>query len=168
MTTRGGFAAHLESLQQLRVRADRRTASHPIGFVRSRDHENDTDLRVDEQVLHPVDAVVARPVGDQQCAVVEELNEARRIALGRTVDAGPIRAGEHQERRCRDEGAPDLGNVVGFSVTGGGSLEYPLLNESCQHRNCDVGRTTPFKRFRVSENSRNVSYCPDLEPLLMG
>src|SRR5205814_5466249 len=58
------LAANLESLQQLRVRADRRAAGHAIGFVRSRDHENDTDLPVDEQVLHPVDAVIARPVGD--------------------------------------------------------------------------------------------------------
>ncbi len=34
--------------------------------------------------------------------------------LGRTVDAGTVRGRDHQERRCPDEGASDLGDVVGF------------------------------------------------------
>src|SRR5581483_655252 len=62
----------------------------------------------------PVDAIVARPIGDQQRALVEQLHEARRIALGRTVDARPVGSREHEKRRRRDKRAADFGDVVGF------------------------------------------------------
>src|SRR6266550_3418016 len=59
-----------------------------------------------EKITDRVDPVVAEPVGDQEGLVVDDLDEAGRIALWRGV-AAPRRVarGNDEERRQRDKGA---------------------------------------------------------------
>ena len=49
-------------------------------------HEDNPDFRIGDDVFHAVNAVVAGPIGDQNRAVVKQLDEAWPIALGRAVD----------------------------------------------------------------------------------
>ena len=42
-------------------------------------------MRIVQEVLHPVEALVAGAIGDDDAAVVEDEDEAWRIAFGRDV-----------------------------------------------------------------------------------
>ena len=56
--------------------------------------------------------------------------------LGRTIDAGPVQGPDHQEWRCRDKGAPDLGDMVGSLWRSGSTLAYIFARWS---RNNGIG-----------------------------
>src|SRR3989454_4029380 len=78
-------------------------------FLAARDEEDRPDVRVLEEVTHPVQSLVARPVRDHEVAVVEDADEPRRVALGRDV-APPLgaRRGQEEEGRAPDEGTAVL------------------------------------------------------------
>src|SRR5213594_3044022 len=55
-------------------------------------------------ITSPFEALVARPVGNDEVLGVEHVHEARRVALGRDVAATPrIRRCDQHERRRGDE-----------------------------------------------------------------
>src|SRR6185312_16019807 len=106
-----------EALFQRRIDADRGAAIDAIGLVGAGSEEDDPDLRILEKVLHPVDAVVAGPVGNEQgLAVVLDLDKARRIALGRAIEAMRSAGREHEKGRGRDEGAAQRVDMVDLFV----------------------------------------------------
>ena len=95
---------HRQGLEPGRVGGQRGPSVQPERLVHARNHEQQSHLRVLENVPQRVHAVVAGPVGQEDGAIVEDLDETRRIAPRRAVDP-PVRAGrgEDHERREPDE-----------------------------------------------------------------
>ena len=71
--------------EQRRRADDRRAAVDAQRVLEAGDEEQQADRRVGQQVAHGVDAVVARPVGDQKRRVVEDPDETPGVALRRDV-----------------------------------------------------------------------------------
>ena len=71
--------------QELRIFRDPRAAVDAQRLLASGNEEDQADVRIGQQVLHPVEALVAGAIGDDDAAVVEDEDEAWRIALGRDV-----------------------------------------------------------------------------------
>src|SRR3989449_7999912 len=72
-----------QRLEELVVADDPCAPVHTERFLAARDEEDRPDVRVLEEVPHPVQPPVARPVRDHEVAVVEGAGEARRAAPGR-------------------------------------------------------------------------------------
>ena len=92
------------------VRADLRIARNPRLAVdaqrlfAARHEEDQADVRVRQQIEHAVQPFVARAFGDDESPIVEDLDEAGGIALGRHVASSVApRGGEQEERRACDE-----------------------------------------------------------------
>src|SRR2546426_12843472 len=117
----GALVVGPHRLEELVVADDPCAPVHTERFLAARDEEDRPDVRVLEEVPHPVQPPVARPVRDHEVAVVEDADEARRVALGRDV-ASPPRAPRSQEEegRPRDEGA------AGARGDGDGLLDPPV------------------------------------------
>src|SRR2546423_667721 len=90
------LSVHSKTLLQGRIDAHPGPAVNPISFVRAGNEEDQRDAWVLDQVFDAVYAIVAAPIGDQQCsAVVLDLYEARLVALGRAVE--PVAASCRQD-----------------------------------------------------------------------
>jgi hypothetical protein len=101
---RGHLALRLAPREQILVADDPATAVHPQRLLHARNQEDEANVRVLQQILHAVQALVARPVGDQQPALVEDEDEPWRIALRRHVALpGGARRRQQQEGRAGDE-----------------------------------------------------------------
>src|SRR5690606_12133684 len=91
---------------QVGVERQARLAIDPEGLVHPRDHEDEADGGVLEDVLPRVEPVVARPVGDGERPAVQDPDETRTIALGRDVRvAGSVLRPDQQEGGLADEAA---------------------------------------------------------------
>src|SRR2546422_4505098 len=99
-------------LEELVVADDPCAPVHTERFLAARDEEDRPDVRVLEEVPHPVQSPVARPVRDYEVAVVEDADEPRRVALRRDV-APPLgaRRSQEEERRAPNEGTAVLAEV---------------------------------------------------------
>src|SRR6185436_1354795 len=62
-----------------------RLAVDPHRVVDARNHEQDTDFGIGDDVEHGIGAIVAGPVGNDQRLVVDDAHEARRIAARRNI-----------------------------------------------------------------------------------
>ena len=71
-----------------RPTADDGLAVHPKRLVDSRYQKQQTHLGIAQDVVQRIDAVVAAPVGDQQGAIVCDLDEAGKIAARGIVGHG--------------------------------------------------------------------------------
>ena len=93
--------------------------------------------RVLEQVPHPVEALVARAVRDQQGPVVHHQDEAGGVALGAHVAAArAVRGGHEHEGRPRDEGPAMLvepADVLAQGDLGGLAHQRAQLVEGSHH-----------------------------------
>src|SRR5207247_253750 len=98
-----------QRLEDLVVADDPCAPVHTERLLAARDEEDRPDVRVLEEVPHPVQSPVARSVRDHEVAVVEDADEPRRGALRRDV-APPLgaRRGQEEEGRPRDESAAVL------------------------------------------------------------
>ena len=67
--------------------------------------EQQADPRIDDQVAQRVEAVVATPIGHQQRSLVDDPDEARRVATRRAVEAVGTGGGDEHERRRLDVGS---------------------------------------------------------------
>src|SRR2546425_3594966 len=105
----GTLVAGPHRLEELVAANDPRAPVHTERLLTARDEEDRPDVRVLEEVTHPVQSLVARPVRDHEVAVVEDADEPRRVTLGRDV-APPLgaRRGQEEKGRPRDEGAAVL------------------------------------------------------------
>ena len=108
-----GLAARGEPREQIGIGGERRGPVHAHGLGRAREHEDHADARVREDVLEPVDELVARAIRDHERALVLDQAEARLVALRRRVEA-PLRVArrEHEERRALDVLARLVGDHV--------------------------------------------------------
>src|SRR3974390_3608150 len=97
------LAADRKTLQQIGIDRDCRAPVHPQGLADARNEKQQRDARIAHKVAHAVDAVVAGAVGNGECLLVEDADEAGRIALRRTVE--PLRAAgrDRDERRGFDQ-----------------------------------------------------------------
>jgi len=99
--------------------------------------------RVLDHVLDTVDPIVAAPIGDQQCAaVILDLDEARLVALGRTVEPVTASCRQDKKRGRRDEGTSHRIDVVDFLP------EDTLCSISCLaiYLICAPAATAPRRR----------------------
>src|SRR2546429_130881 len=123
----GALVVGRQQLEDLRVTNDRGAPVHAERLLAARNEEDRPDVRVLEQVSHAVQALVARPIGDYEAAVVEDADEPGRVALGRDVArARATRRRQEEEGRARDERAAVLvqdGDVF---------LERPLARRAHQ------------------------------------
>ena len=95
---------HLARGEQLRVVDDPRAAVDAKRVVDARDQEQQRDPVVLEQVRERVGELVSRPVGQEQRPLVEDPDEAGRIAARRHVEPAVGPAGrDDDERRALDE-----------------------------------------------------------------
>src|SRR5712691_994782 len=100
------LAVDRAGFEQCRVRGDASAPVHPQRLAQPGHEKDQPDARGGQEIADRVDPVIAEPVGDQQRLVVEHLDKARRVALGRGVDAARrVGRGDHQKRRQRDERA---------------------------------------------------------------
>src|SRR5438132_1305013 len=104
----GSLVVGRQRLEDVVVADDPRAPVHTERFLAARDEEDRPDVRVLEEVPHPVQSPVARPVRDHEVAIVEDADEAWRVALGRDV-ASPLGARRSQEEEGQ---APDEGTAV--------------------------------------------------------
>src|SRR5262245_30016240 len=95
--------------QDVFVAHDGGAAVHAQRLLPARDQEDQTHVGIREDVAHAIEPLVARPVGDDQPILVQDVHEARLIALGRDIAlARGIRGRQQQEWRERDEPAARL------------------------------------------------------------
>jgi len=81
-------------------------AVDPQRVASARDHEDQSDVRVVQDVARSVDAAVAGTIQDRDRALVEHVRESRRVAPGADV-AGPVRRrGRHEAQRRGGEPLP--------------------------------------------------------------
>ena len=108
-----GLAARGEPRQQLGIRGECGGSVHAHGLRRAGQHEDHADARADEDVLEPVDELVARPIRDHERALVLDQAEPGLVALRRRVEMAVGVAGrEHEEGRAFDVGAGLVGDRV--------------------------------------------------------
>ncbi len=81
------LAVNCQRIEKLRVGGDPRAAIDAQGFIDARHKKDHADPRPLYEVAERIDPVVAEPVGNQQRRVVDHVDEARRVALGRGVAA---------------------------------------------------------------------------------
>jgi hypothetical protein len=79
------FAADGEPGLEGRVTNDPGLAAHTQCVTMAGDHEDQRDVRARDHVGERIETVIAWPVGNRQRFVVENGDEARRIALRRNV-----------------------------------------------------------------------------------
>ena len=88
--------AHDHVVEERRIPHDRGPAVDAQGVAAARDDEDESDVRIAEDVVEPVGPPVAEPLGDRDGRVVEHHGEAARIALRRHVQRTVLVG-------CRDE-----------------------------------------------------------------
>ena len=98
-----------------RIHGNPRGPVDPEGLVEPWDEEDDTDLRVGQDVLQRVELVVAGPVRNEKGGVVDDFHEAGRIPLGRGVTMGR----ENKKWAERDEAAPMFVEFLKFELEDG-------------------------------------------------
>jgi hypothetical protein len=85
--------------QQALIVGDASGAVDAQRLVHAGHQEKHADARIDEQVGHGIEPVVADAIGQEQRALIEHAHEARGVATrGNIGAAGPLR-GDHAERR---------------------------------------------------------------------
>ena len=121
------LALHFHLREQSRVCGNLRLAVDPQRLAHAGDQEDHADIRVLDDVDQAVDAPVSGPVGNGDGAVVDDMDEARRIALRRHVSrAVAARRGQDQEGRERDEVAAvlvQLRDRLLRRASGGGAVD---------------------------------------------
>src|SRR3974390_1117557 len=97
------LAADRKTLQQSGIDRDCRAPVHTQGLADAGNEEQQRNARIAHEVAHAVDAVVAGAIGNGECLLVEDADEAGRIALRRAVE--PLRAAgrDCDERRGFDQ-----------------------------------------------------------------
>ena len=101
-----GAVAFDEARAQCRIVVELGAAADPEGFAGPRHQEDQLDGRICQDVLEREEKPVALALGQQQRARVLDVDEARRVALGRD-DRHAIRprGGQEQHGRACDERA---------------------------------------------------------------
>ena len=132
-----GLALGGQARQPLGIAHDPGAAVDPQRLLAARHQEEEPDAGVLEQVPHPVEALVARTVRDQQGPLVHHQDEAGRVALGAHVAAARAVRGRHEhEGRPRDEGAAmlvDPADVLAQGDLGGLAHQRAQLVEGPHH-----------------------------------
>ena len=104
MPSFGGLPSTSLRREQLLVRDQRRAAVDAERVVDARDHEQEPDVRVREDVPQRVGEAIAGPVGNQQGSLVEDPDEPGRVAARAHVAvAVRRRSRQAHERRPLDE-----------------------------------------------------------------
>ena len=133
-----------QALQHVGIAHDAAAAVHAQRVLSTGHQEDQPDVRIVEQVAHAVEALVARPVGNDEVLGVEHVHEARRVALGRDVAATPrIRRCDQHERRRGDE---RLAMRVQLGV---------LLQPRALHRHSEQLSQLADRRHHVLEHGRS-------------
>ena len=97
MPSRGALPSTVLGASSCGVVGERGAAVDAERVADARDHEQEADVRVHEDVPQRVGDPVAGPLGDQQRALVEDPDEAGRVAARADVAA----AGRGRRWRCR-------------------------------------------------------------------
>jgi hypothetical protein len=99
-------ALHRGTLEDFRIACDPGAAVDSERFLATRHDEDQSDVRIRQQVLHAIETPVARPIRDREAVLVEHVNEPRRVTLRRHVTpAVRVRGRYHQQGRPCDERA---------------------------------------------------------------
>src|SRR5262249_31126860 len=99
-----GLISRAHALAQDRIDRKLGMSVDPECLFGAGDQEDQADLGIGDDVLHPEDQLVALAIGDEQRRRIFDCNETRSVALGRNVDiALGIGGGEEKQWRFSDE-----------------------------------------------------------------
>src|SRR5262245_2853048 len=88
-----------EALHQFGIDGDRRPAVHAQRFLHAWHQAPNYKARITDDVAKPVDAIVARTIGDRQRLVVKNPHKPGRVTFGRAIKSlGTCRRDSHKRR----------------------------------------------------------------------